>query len=165
MQKYIQKGEALDWLNTTGSTVASGAAVLIGKRVGFTQGVIVNNAMGVVRVEGVYQCDKTAALAIAAGDPVYYNISTKKITKTATDLPIGFATAAAAGSAAYVNVKLHYATAGAVLADATGGTPATTVASIAAGGSYAQADMVAVKNGMASILAALQSAGIILPLP
>lgn len=43
----------------------------------------------------------------------------------------------------------------AAITDSTGGTPSTTAAAITAGGSYAQADMVAVKNAIASILAQL----------
>jgi hypothetical protein len=41
------------------------------------------------------------------------------------------------------------------LTDSTGGTPSGTLASIAAGGTYAQADIVAIKNALASINAKL----------
>lgn len=40
----------------------------------------------------------------------------------------------------------------ALITDSTGGTPATTAAAITAGGSYAQADIVAIKNALSSIL-------------
>lgn len=43
------------------------------------------------------------------------------------------------------------------ITDSTGGTASTTVAAITAGASYAQADMVAVKNGLASIIAQLNA--------
>jgi hypothetical protein len=39
----------------------------------------------------------------------------------------------------------------AALTDSTGGTPSNTLAAIAAGGAYAQSDIVAIKNGMASL--------------
>src|ERR1700733_8059020 len=39
------------------------------------------------------------------------------------------------------------------LTDSTGGTPSGTLAAITAGGSYAQADMTAVKNALASLAA------------
>jgi hypothetical protein len=39
------------------------------------------------------------------------------------------------------------------ITDSTGGTPSTTLAAITAGASYAQADMVAVKNALASLAA------------
>lgn len=41
------------------------------------------------------------------------------------------------------------------LTDSTGGTPSGTLAAITAGGTYAQADMVAVKNAIASLNAQL----------
>ncbi|OWK34962.1 hypothetical protein [Fimbriiglobus ruber] len=43
------------------------------------------------------------------------------------------------------------------LTDNTGGTASTTLAAIAAGSSYAQADMVAVKNALASVTAQLNA--------
>jgi len=47
------------------------------------------------------------------------------------------------------------ATAGAItpLTDSSGGSASGTIAAIAAGGSYAQADLVAIKNALASIVA------------
>jgi hypothetical protein len=39
------------------------------------------------------------------------------------------------------------------LTDSTGGTPGTTLAAIAAGSSYSQADLVAVKNALATLAA------------
>ena len=43
------------------------------------------------------------------------------------------------------------------ITDSTGGTPSTTFAAITAGGSYAQADMVAVKNALSQVAAALNA--------
>jgi hypothetical protein len=45
----------------------------------------------------------------------------------------------------------------AVITDSTGGTPATTFAAIAAGASYAQGDMTAVKNAISQIAASLNN--------
>lgn len=41
--------------------------------------------------------------------------------------------------------------------DNTGGTPSSTLAAITAGGTYAQADLVAIKNALASISATLNT--------
>lgn len=39
--------------------------------------------------DGVWRLPKTTPLVITAGDQVYWNDTTKKVTKTATDTPIG----------------------------------------------------------------------------
>jgi hypothetical protein len=58
---------------------------------------------------------------------------------------------------AYTNLQTALNKANNLLTDSTGGTASTTLASIAAGASYTQADMVAVKNALSSLAAAVNA--------
>jgi predicted RecA/RadA family phage recombinase len=59
-----------------------------------------------VKVGGVYEIDKTAPLVIAIGTEVYFNTSTKKVTKTITDKCLGVAWSAGASADETIQVLL-----------------------------------------------------------
>lgn len=173
MQNYIQKADVIDWTNTTGGAVTSGQPVFIGKLVGVAVGDIADTKTGEVRLTGSFKMDKTTGLVITAGDKLFWNTATKKVTKTATHKPLGRAGASALLNATSVTVILKDEVAAAdlvaALTDNTGGVVSEIAAAIAAGGAYAQADMVAVKNALASIITkqtaiinALKGAGLML---
>lgn len=70
MQNYVQDGNAIDWTNDTGSSVASGEAVPVGSLVGVASGDIADTESGTLSIEGVFELPLEAATAIAVGDRV-----------------------------------------------------------------------------------------------
>lgn len=106
MANYIQKGNTINYTNSGAAKIAAGDAVSLTNRIGIAAGDIAAGAVGTLAVEGVFEIDKTASLAIAVGDAVYFSTSTKKITKTDTDVPAGWAIAAATASDTSVLVKI-----------------------------------------------------------
>jgi predicted RecA/RadA family phage recombinase len=154
--KAIVCGSSIEYTNATGSDIASKAVVVIGSLVGIAAGIIKDTETGIVLLEGVWEVDKTTSLAIAQGDKLHWNTSTKKVTKTVTDKPIGTAYKAAASAGTRVEVKLYE--------NAVNGAVAANVAAIAtANGSDAsttQALANATKTSVNAILTALKAAGI-----
>lgn len=106
MAKYVQNGGVIDYVNTGSTKIDAGDAVSLTNLTGVAACDIPGGAVGSVAIEGVFDFDKTASLSVALGDIVYYSTSTKKITKTTTDVPCGIAIAASDSSATTVRVKL-----------------------------------------------------------
>ena len=104
MAKYIQKGNTIDY--TANAAIAAGDVVSLGSRIGVAAGDIPAGAVGALAVEGVFEIDKTESLAIAVGDAVYFNAASKKATKTNSDVPAGWAVAAATAADTVVRVKI-----------------------------------------------------------
>lgn len=104
MANYIQKGASIDY--TAPANVHAGDVVSLNTRIGVAASDIKSGEVGAVAVSGVFEIDKTASLAVAQGDAVYFNTTTKKITKTNTDVPAGWAVAAVAAADATVLVKI-----------------------------------------------------------
>ena len=98
MNKYISSSERYEIINTTGGAVASGDVLISGNIVGIALRDLANNEKGAVLLKGVVTLGKTTALAISQGDRLYFNTSTKLITKTVTDVFIGTAVKAAAAN-------------------------------------------------------------------
>lgn len=106
-QNFKYCGDHLDWVNDTGSTVESGEPVVAGGIVGIALGTIADDASGVLKTEGVFELTKKASLAIAAGEPVFWDSTPGEVTKTAADGKfIGYAAKAADASDATVDVVL-----------------------------------------------------------
>jgi predicted RecA/RadA family phage recombinase len=106
-QNFIQSGEHLEYTNTTGATVTSGTPVIVGKLVGISLGDVANNAKGQMKTEGVFLLTKKAALAISAGDVVFWDSTPGEVTKTDADgIFIGYAVEDVLAGAATVKVKL-----------------------------------------------------------
>ncbi len=112
-------GRDITFVNGAVTTVRSGGPVIIGAMCAVVKSVERNNvpllpgqasAAGdrvCASLEGVFDLGKTAALAIAIGEACYVNTSTLLVTKTNTDVFVGFAAAAAAGGASTVSVILR----------------------------------------------------------
>lgn len=153
--KAIVCGSSIEYTNATGSDIATKSVVVIGSLIGIAAGTIKNTETGIVLLEGVWEVEKTTSLAIAQGDKLYFNTTTKKVTKTNTDKPIGTAFKAELSAATTVQVLLYGNDASAVAAN---------VAAIAtANGSDAsttQALANATKTSVNAILTALKAAGI-----
>lgn len=106
---YIQPGDIIDWTNSTGSAVASGDPVVVGKQqMGIALVDIANAASGSVALEGVYQLAKNTSQAITQGQRVFWNASTSKVDNIATinTYFLGYAVAAQGSSDTTVNVLL-----------------------------------------------------------
>lgn len=106
MTKYIQKGATIDFTNSGSAKIAAGDVVSLGSRIAVAGTDIAVGATGSVAVCGVFAIPKTASLAIEQGDAVYFNVSSKSITKTDADVPAGWAIAAAAAADTEVLVKI-----------------------------------------------------------
>jgi predicted RecA/RadA family phage recombinase len=155
-QNFVACGEVVEYVNNTGSAIISESPVIMGATVGVALVDIADGDSGNVMLEGVFELAKTTPLVITQGDEVFWNTTTKRITKTATDKPFGVAYESAASSATVVHVLLH----GSISA-----TPqAALVAAITtANGSDAgttQALANATKTTVNAIITALQNAGI-----
>lgn len=157
MKNYIQDGEAINLVVPAATTYVAGDVVPIGNLTGIA---VTGGTTGdtiVVNMCGVYELAKTAPLAITQGDRLFWNTSTKKVTKTLTDRPIGVAWADGASADATQLVCLYEDGVrfqpGAAVADeatANGSDAATT-----------QALANALKTKMNALLAQLRVAGVI----
>jgi predicted RecA/RadA family phage recombinase len=107
MQNWKQRGFSLPYLVPAGG-VTSGRGVLIGTHMfGVSTGTYAAAAKGEMITEGLVLLAKTSALAIAAGDAVYWDNTLFVVNKTATAQKlVGYATRAAANPSASVWVKL-----------------------------------------------------------
>jgi len=152
-QNFIQDGVHLEYLNESGSTIESGSPVFAGKIIGIALGSIADDATGQIRTQGVFELTKKAALAVTAGDVLFWDADPGEITKTAADgVFIGYAAADAAGAADVVNVLLvgsHISATVAAISTADGSDAGTT-----------QALANATKTTVNAILTALKNAGI-----
>lgn len=179
MKNYVQDGDVITYTNA-GAAIASGDTVVIGALIGIAQtDIAASTGVGTVCVEGVFEVAKTTSLAISQGDRIYWNTSTKKVTKTTSDVYMGVAFEAAGSSDTTCLVSLNengaeftVATTVAALTDNTGGatangtlaviasgTPATLAAQGTINGVIADnfADLAAKQN---EVIAALKAAGL-----
>lgn len=110
MKNGVQSGETLDYTNTTGVAIASGAPVVVGSLIGVAFETIANNAMGALAMTGVYSMPKAAGVAVTQGQALTFDVSAGTFTTAApaTGDITGNCTAwdAAAAGDATVNVKL-----------------------------------------------------------
>lgn len=104
----VQDGNIIDYTNATGADIASGDLVVIGTRVGVALVDIANTASGAVAMEGVFEVDKEASLAVGQGDLLYADATSGELDKTSTDqTQAGYAFAAAKAADGTVQVKLN----------------------------------------------------------
>ena len=104
MATYIRPGEVVEV--TASADLVAGDVVSLGSRIAIAGDSVKSGAVLNCHVVGIFEFDKTESLAISQGDAVYFNTETKKITKTATDVPAGWAVKAAAATDATVEVKI-----------------------------------------------------------
>ena len=105
---YVQEGKRMDWVNGTGSDLASGDVVELPAMIGIALGDIADGAGGTLAVAEVWDLPKEAALAIDAGDQLYWDDTAGVITKTSTDnVAAGKAFAPAAADDATARVLVN----------------------------------------------------------
>lgn len=102
---FLQDGKRIDY--TPGSAVSVGDVVVIGSECFVADAPIAASALGSLAAEGIFQVAKNETLTISAGDAVYWNAGTGKITKTSSDTYFGTAVADAAYAATTVKAKLR----------------------------------------------------------
>ena len=102
---YKRTGQTVNYVNAGDATVTAGAIVALTTRIAVAAGDIKPGEAGALATEGVFAIPKATTLAISQGDLVYFNAKTGA-TKTDTDVPAGWAVAAAAAADTEVQVKL-----------------------------------------------------------
>jgi len=179
MRNYIQSGKVIAYTNSTGSLIEAGDVVIVGSVAGIAVTDIPDTETKSVDIsQSVFRLAKTAPLVITQGDELFWDTATKKVTKTATDKPLGIAFTSQLSADVLVDVKMYgqgngtpVAAVVAALTDNTGGTanstlaiiPVGTPADLAAQGAINAtiadnlADLAAKTN---AILTALKNAGI-----
>lgn len=102
---YYQRGEALDYNNTTTDKIEALTIVTLTSRIGIVGTDINPGETGSVEVDGVFEIAKTGAGAIGQGTLVYFDGD--GITATAgSNIPAGYAAEPALAADTTVKVKL-----------------------------------------------------------
>lgn len=105
MKNYIESGDALTI--PAPAAVKSGGVVVIGALIGIAAADAASGEDVAVATRGVFDLPKEAALAISLGAPVFWDATAGAVTTDDTGtVPLGYATAGAAASAATVRVRL-----------------------------------------------------------
>lgn len=106
-KNYVQDGEVLTY--TAGATaIASGAVVLMGKRIGISLSDIPANGSGSVAVTDVWSIAKLSTDVVAQGDLLYWDSANSRLTTTASGNTLaGYAFAAAGNGVTTVNIKIN----------------------------------------------------------
>ena len=100
---YWQRGEALDYKNTTEEKIEADTVVVLGKHIGVAGGDIYPGETGSLHMVGVFEIQKKAGVAINAGDDIAY---TEEGIDKAAGTVMGYAIEAAVADAATIKVKL-----------------------------------------------------------
>lgn len=104
---FWQKGEALNYPNSSGSKIAANTIVVVGSHVGVIGSDIENGETGSIYMGGVWDMPKSGTAAINLGQAVYWDSSANGITNVSTSNTLaGYAAAAAGADATTIKVKL-----------------------------------------------------------
>lgn len=106
MKNFKGEGHMMEYQNG-GTARVSGEVIEFAFGIGVASADIAANAKGSVAMCGVFKLAKEAALAITQGDILYWNTTSNYLTKTNTDLKVGYAWSSAAGADTQAEVKLH----------------------------------------------------------
>ncbi len=77
---YVQPGRVLDYVNGGGSTIPSGAVVVVGAVIGVALKAIPAGAKGSVQVEGVFTLPKKTGTAVTQGAALVFKAASKDFT-------------------------------------------------------------------------------------
>ncbi|OYO76214.1 putative RecA/RadA family phage recombinase [Lachnotalea glycerini] len=102
---YWQRGESLDYKNTTGEMIQADTIVTLDTRIGIAGKDIGNNEIGSLHVVGVYEMPKLQTDDILFGAAVYYD-GTQITLSQDGNTPAGYAVQAAGIDTTKVLVKL-----------------------------------------------------------
>ena len=103
--EFWQRGEALDYTNTTTATIPANTIVKIGDHIGVTGTDIEPNKVGSLHVGGIWEIPKTGTKKIDMGATVYFDGD--GIPDTASgNTAVGYAAAPATAEDTKILVKL-----------------------------------------------------------
>lgn len=102
---YWQKGDSLDYKNTTEAIIPADTIVSLNTRIGISGNNIGIGETGSLHVVGVFEIPKLETDDITLGAAVYYD-GTQITLKADGNTPAGYAVQAAAATATKVLVKL-----------------------------------------------------------
>ncbi|MEP7365625.1 MAG: DUF2190 family protein [Acidobacteriota bacterium] len=106
MKNYVQRGDTLTL--AAPAEIISGGVVIVGSIIGIANGDAAIGAPVDLDVVGVFTLPKVAALAIIAGDVVYWDTANRVVTKTAGgNTKLGVATEGVPNPSANVSVRLN----------------------------------------------------------
>lgn len=103
---YLQRGEALDYRNTTEETIPHGTIVTIGTRIGVTGCEIAPGKLGSLHVCGVFRIKKTDTAAMEQGQTAYFDGTGITGTSGDTAIEVGYVAEPAEAAEETVLVKL-----------------------------------------------------------
>ncbi|MEY8518806.1 DUF2190 family protein [Lachnospiraceae bacterium 29-84] len=103
---YWQRGEALDYRNTTDTKIEGNTVIPFGSHIGVAGTDILPGELGSLHVTGVFEIPKTDAAAIEMGAEVYFDGNGITATKGDSTIPAGYAAQAAAAADTVILVKL-----------------------------------------------------------
>lgn len=116
--EYWQRGETLDYENTTDTVIPAGAIVDFKERIGVTGTDILPHQVGSVHMMGVFAMKKAESKEIAMGAGVYFKADDGTITDEATqNTPAGYAAAKAEAADGMILVNIGYPPAAATEAE------------------------------------------------
>jgi predicted RecA/RadA family phage recombinase len=72
---YVNSGETINYVNSSGSAILSGAVVIVGNLIGIALVDIANGESGVVALDGVFTVPKVSAAVIGQGESVIFDLS------------------------------------------------------------------------------------------
>lgn len=104
--KYIQRGDTLDYKNTTTKTIEAGTIIPLVSLIGVAGTNIAAGQIGSVHVTGAYEIEKSDTTEITLGTPVHYDGSGITATSSGTTTPAGYAASDAAAADTVIMVKL-----------------------------------------------------------
>ena len=106
--EYVQRGETLDYKNTTDTAIPCDTAITVGGRLGITGGEIKPGELGSLHMVGVFKLPKSGEGAIEMGAAVHFDGTgvTATAAEGATATPAGYAAATSEASDKFVLVKL-----------------------------------------------------------
>lgn len=103
--KYIQPGEAIDYLNI-GEALKAGQVVKFTDRCGIAMTDIAANAVGAVALVGVFELPKDGNKTFEIGAAAYYKDDVGVTSEKGSNTPIGFAIEKVIATDTTVKVKI-----------------------------------------------------------
>ncbi len=106
MKNFVAQGLTID--HAPAAARASGAATLIGTRLGVAVNDVAANQVGVFAVDGVYVLPKLGTDNVAQGAPLFWDNTNLRLTLSASgNTAAGYAFAAAGAGVATVQIKIN----------------------------------------------------------
>lgn len=103
---FWQRGEALDYRNTTDTKIEANTVISFGSHIGVAGTDILPGELGSLHVTGVFEIPKTDAAVIEMGTEVYFDGEGITATGGDSSIPAGYAAQAAAATDTVILVKL-----------------------------------------------------------